>query len=187
MSLFTRQSGGQRVVPSQDSEDTQQQFSRARPRSIKAFLLPFYPWRHSREEMYQALSCFTVLQATGSWAGAWERGYMKLTQGFTQKFVLWSMLLRPGSVGNIMLPTSNPGLVFSFRPCLQSNLLWVTFGPAAHFEYPVSLLWTCSKWGWPEASSALWCKCNTWLYIYLHVALSPSFRHITCWKLLEWP
>ena len=37
MSLFTRQSGGQRVLPSQDSEDTQQQFSRARPRSIKAF------------------------------------------------------------------------------------------------------------------------------------------------------
>ena len=48
MSLFTRQSGGQRVVPSQDSEDTQQQFSRARPRSIRAFL--------PREEMYQALS-----------------------------------------------------------------------------------------------------------------------------------
>ena len=37
MSLFMRQSGGQRVVPSQDSEDTQQQFSCARPRSIKAF------------------------------------------------------------------------------------------------------------------------------------------------------
>ena len=42
MSLFMRQSGGQRVLPSQDSEDTQQQFSRARPRSIKAFLPPFY-------------------------------------------------------------------------------------------------------------------------------------------------
>ena len=27
--------------------------------------------------MYQALSRFTVLQATGSWAGAWERGYTK--------------------------------------------------------------------------------------------------------------
>ena len=25
--------------------------------------------------MYQALSRFTVLQAMGSWAGAWERGY----------------------------------------------------------------------------------------------------------------
>ena len=50
MSLFTRQSGGQRVLPSQDSEDTQQQFSRARPRSIEVFLLPFYPWRHSREK-----------------------------------------------------------------------------------------------------------------------------------------
>ena len=37
MSLFTRQSEGQT-----DSEDTQQQFSRAHPRSIKAFLLPFY-------------------------------------------------------------------------------------------------------------------------------------------------
>ena len=40
MSLFMRQSGGQRVLPSQDnSEDTQQQFSRACPRSIKLFLL----------------------------------------------------------------------------------------------------------------------------------------------------
>ena len=70
MSFFTRQSGGQRVVPNQDSEDTQQQFSHACPCSIKAFLLPFYPWRHSCEEMYQALSCFIVLQATGSWARA---------------------------------------------------------------------------------------------------------------------
>ena len=38
MSLFTRQSGRQRVLPSQGSEDTQQQFSRARPHSINAFL-----------------------------------------------------------------------------------------------------------------------------------------------------
>ena len=37
MSLSTR------VLPSQDSEHTQQQFSRARPRSIKVFLPPFYP------------------------------------------------------------------------------------------------------------------------------------------------
>ena len=58
-----------------DSEDTQQQFSCARPRSIKVFLLSFYPWRHSREEMYQALSHFTVLQVTGSWARAWEWSY----------------------------------------------------------------------------------------------------------------
>ena len=28
--------------------------------------------------MYQALSCFTIQQATGSWARAWERGYNKL-------------------------------------------------------------------------------------------------------------
>ena len=60
MSLFMRQSGGQRVLPSQDSEDTQQQFSHARPRSIKVF----YLWCHSREETYQALSRFTVLQVT---------------------------------------------------------------------------------------------------------------------------
>ena len=75
MSLFMRQSRGQRVLPHQDSEDTQQQFNRARLRSIKAFLPSFYLWHHSRKEMYQALSRFTVLQATGSWAGAWERGY----------------------------------------------------------------------------------------------------------------
>jgi len=42
MSLFTRQLGGQRVSPSQDSEDAQQQFSCARPHSIKVFLLAFY-------------------------------------------------------------------------------------------------------------------------------------------------
>ena len=75
MSLFARQSGGQRILPSQDSEDTQQQFSRAHPHSIKVFLPSFYPWRHSREKMYQALSHFTVLQATGSWARAWKWGY----------------------------------------------------------------------------------------------------------------
>ena len=75
MLLFTRQPGGQRVLPSQDSEDTQQQFSHACPRSIKAFLTPFYPWCHSCEEMYQALSRFTILQAMGRWARAWERGY----------------------------------------------------------------------------------------------------------------
>ena len=53
----------------QGSEDTQQHFSRARPRSIKVFLLSLY----SRENMYQALiSRSTVLQATGSWERAWE-------------------------------------------------------------------------------------------------------------------
>ena len=72
MLLFTRQLGGQRVLPSQDSEGSQQQFSRARPRSIEVFQPAFYPSRHSREKMYQALARFTVLQATGSWA--WERG-----------------------------------------------------------------------------------------------------------------
>ena len=56
--------------------------SRARPRSIKAFLLPFYPRRHSCEEMYQALSRFTILQAMGSWAGAWERGYTATISGW---------------------------------------------------------------------------------------------------------
>ena len=34
MSFFTRQSGGQRVLPSQDNEDTQQQFSRAQLKSF---------------------------------------------------------------------------------------------------------------------------------------------------------
>ena len=63
-------------LPSQDSEDIHQQFSRARPDSIKVFLPPFYPWCHSCEKMYQALSRFTVLEVTGSWAGAWERGYI---------------------------------------------------------------------------------------------------------------
>ena len=72
-------SGGQRVLPSQDSEDTQQQLSHARPHSIKVFLPAFYLWRHSHEEMYQALSRFTVLQAMGSWVRTWERGYIEST------------------------------------------------------------------------------------------------------------
>ena len=38
MSLFMRQSGGQRVLPSQDNSKDTQQFSRARLRSIKPFL-----------------------------------------------------------------------------------------------------------------------------------------------------
>ena len=67
MSLFTRQSGGQKVSPSQNSEDAQQQFSHARPRSL--FLPAFYPWHHSREKMYQALSRFSALQVTESWEG----------------------------------------------------------------------------------------------------------------------
>ena len=73
---FTRQLGGERVLPSQDSKDALQQFSCAHPRSIKVFLPSFYPWRHSCEVMYQALSSFTVLQATGSWA--WARDKDKL-------------------------------------------------------------------------------------------------------------
>ena len=32
----------------------------------------------SCKEMYQALSRFTVLQATGNWARAWEQGYKVL-------------------------------------------------------------------------------------------------------------
>ena len=43
MSLFTRQSGGQRVSPQQKSENTRQHFSRAHPRLIKVFLPAFLP------------------------------------------------------------------------------------------------------------------------------------------------
>ena len=39
------------------------------PRTIKPFLLFFLSRRHSREKRYQALSRFTVLIATESWAG----------------------------------------------------------------------------------------------------------------------
>ena len=71
MSLFTRQSGRERVLPSQDSENTQQQFNRARPRSIKVFLPAFYPWRHSREEMYQAPPTlpYCKWREAGRWPG----------------------------------------------------------------------------------------------------------------------
>ena len=40
-----------------------------RPHSIKPFPPPFLSWCHSREKRYQALSRFSVLQATESWAG----------------------------------------------------------------------------------------------------------------------
>ena len=65
MLLFTRQLGGQRVSQTQDGEDTQQQFSRACPHSIKDLLAAFYPWRHSREKMYQALSPFSKRREAG--------------------------------------------------------------------------------------------------------------------------
>ena len=42
---------------------------------VKVFLPPFYAWRHSCEEMYQALFCLTVLQATRSWVRAREWSY----------------------------------------------------------------------------------------------------------------
>ena len=58
MSLFMRHLGRQRVLPSQDSEDTQQEFSCARPHSIKIFYrLSTHDVTH--EEMYPALSRFT--------------------------------------------------------------------------------------------------------------------------------
>ena len=77
MSLFTRQWGGQRVLPSQDSEDTQQQFIVMLTHvQLKSFYcLSTCDITYVHEKMYQALSCFTVLQVTGSWVRAWERGY----------------------------------------------------------------------------------------------------------------
>ena len=48
--------------------------SMIRRRSIKSslpFSLPLHP---SRDKLFQALYLFSVLQATESWAGAWERG-----------------------------------------------------------------------------------------------------------------
>ena len=39
------------------------------PRTIKPFLPSFLSWHHSREKRYQALSSFSVLMATESWAG----------------------------------------------------------------------------------------------------------------------
>ena len=38
-------------------------------RSIKSSLPSLYPLRHSRDKIYQALSCFSVLQAMESWVG----------------------------------------------------------------------------------------------------------------------
>ena len=39
------------------------------PRTIKPFLPSFLSWWHSREKRYQALSRFSILQATESWVG----------------------------------------------------------------------------------------------------------------------
>ena len=63
--------------------------------------------------MYQALSRFIALEATGSWAGAWERGYTKpmtIVNGFGTRLDvrmctrLKNSVLRngeqPGSAGN---------------------------------------------------------------------------------------
>ena len=39
------------------------------PHTIKPFLPSFLSWRPSREKRYQALSCFSVPEATKSWVG----------------------------------------------------------------------------------------------------------------------
>ena len=48
-----------------------------RPCTIKPFLPPFLSWRHSCEKRYQALSRFSILQATESWAGPWNEATSK--------------------------------------------------------------------------------------------------------------
>ena len=117
MSLFIRQSGGQRVLPSQDSEDMQQQFSCARPRSIKVFL-PI------RAEMYQTLSHFTVLQATGSWAWAWERGQLAGVQQIGSVMISskakWFVVRKP-SAGEIIATSANQIVPPKFR---NSEIPW---------------------------------------------------------------
>ena len=56
-------------LPNQDSEDTQQQFSRARPHSIKSlYSLSTHDITHVR--ICTRPSPDTVLQVTESWAGA---------------------------------------------------------------------------------------------------------------------
>ena len=117
MSLFTRQSE-YRVLPSQDSEDTQEQFSHAHLCSIKAFLPPFYPWRHSHEEMYQALSRFTILQATGSWAGAWERGYKWMVS--VDNWMHWSILFGKSCWSAISL-TNNFRTIHIIITCVHAH------------------------------------------------------------------
>ena len=50
---------------------------------------------NSREKMYQALSRLTILQATGSWARAWERGYSWAAD--TAYFGIFACVTRPFS------------------------------------------------------------------------------------------
>ena len=43
---------------------------------LKSFYIYHLSTRDVTQKMYQALSQFSVLQATGSWMSAWERGYI---------------------------------------------------------------------------------------------------------------
>ena len=55
--------------------------SRARPCSIKAFILLFYPRRHSREEMYQALSALPYYKRWEAGRGPGNEATQLLFQG----------------------------------------------------------------------------------------------------------
>ena len=44
--------------------------STTRLRSIKSSIYCLHPLRHSCDKLFQALYCFSVLQATESWAGS---------------------------------------------------------------------------------------------------------------------
>ena len=70
---------------------------------------------HSREKMYQALSRITVLRVTGSWARAWEQGYIlasfqalrpRMSLGYLLRACLHRSINQMGSAYYSIVPAS---------------------------------------------------------------------------------
>ena len=73
---------------------------------------PSFPY--SCEKMYQALSRFSVLQATGSWARAWERGYpVTIVRSQRKHFVLFC--------SSRLCPYRLDSPLYVFSPCFYEG------------------------------------------------------------------
>ena len=83
------------------------------PRSIK-FSLPFsLPWRHARDKLSQALSRFSVLLATKSWAGPGNEARSVTLFLILKKIGLWQTIF--------LAYTCTPAYDMHTHTCIRTN------------------------------------------------------------------
>ena len=112
-----------------------------RVQRVKVFLPSFYPWCHSREKMYQALSRFIILQVTGSWVRAWERGYRWITFFQTPVQLAWGSLNQATCYYQVMKWTQYPKPQFTtvythIVPTKKERFVW---------SWPQSDMWPSAQ------------------------------------------